>query len=139
MARRSAPSRPSAACPGRWLLVRMKSRRGMPKGVARGPRLLSNSPVPCIHVLTSLFVAVLMAGQAAPAPPIATSEFVFETVPFASAHASTIAQTPSGLVSAWFGGTREGAADVGIWVSRHLKGAWTAPIEVATGVQPDGT
>ena len=28
--------------------------------------------------------------------------------------------------------------DVGIWVSRYVKGAWTAPVEVATGVQPDG-
>jgi predicted neuraminidase len=41
-------------------------------------------------------------------------------------------------VTAWFGGTREGAADVGIWLSRHVTGAWTPPIEVATGIQPDG-
>jgi predicted neuraminidase len=43
------------------------------------------------------------------------------------------------LVAAWFGGTRERAPDVGIWVSRHVGGAWTAPVEVATGAQPDGT
>ena len=67
------------------------------------------------------------------------AEFVFETAPFASAHASTIVETKDGLVTAWFGGTREGAADVGIWVSRRVQGAWTPPIEVATGVQPDGT
>jgi len=66
------------------------------------------------------------------------SEFVFETAPFASAHASTIVETRSGLVTAWFGGTREGAPDVGIWLSRHARGQWTAPVEVATGVQPDG-
>lgn len=66
------------------------------------------------------------------------SEFVFETAPFASAHASTIVDTRSGLVTAWFGGTREGAPDVGIWLSRQERGQWTAPVEVATGVQPDG-
>ena len=100
---------------------------------------MSNSPVANIHVLAPLVLALLIAGQPAAAPPVIRSEFVFETVPFASAHASTIAETPAGLVSAWFGGTREGAPDVGIWLSRHLKDAWTPPIEVATGVQADGT
>ena len=69
---------------------------------------------------------------------VAGSEFVFETAPFASAHASTIVETRDGLVTAWFGGTREGAADVGIWLSRHVTGEWTPPIEIATGIQPDG-
>jgi predicted neuraminidase len=66
-------------------------------------------------------------------------EFVFESAPFASAHASTIVQTREGFVAAWFGGTREGASDVGIWVSRRVNGKWTPPVEVATGVQTDGT
>jgi predicted neuraminidase len=65
-------------------------------------------------------------------------EFVFEAAPFVSAHASTIAETTDGLVAAWFGGTREGASDVGIWLSRRVQGTWTPPIEVATGAQPDG-
>jgi predicted neuraminidase len=58
---------------------------------------------------------------------------------FASAHASTIAETPDGLVAAWFGGTREGAKDVGIWLARRDRTGWAAPVEVANGVQPDGT
>jgi predicted neuraminidase len=85
-------------------------------------------------------LAALLASLPAIAQsgPVIGSEFVFETAPFASAHASTIVDTPDGLVTAWFGGTREGAADVGIWLSRRVNGAWTPPIEVATGVQPDG-
>lgn len=66
-------------------------------------------------------------------------EFVFEAAPFASAHASTIVETRGGLVAAWFGGTREGASDVGIWLSRRVDGKWTPPTEIATGVQPDGS
>jgi predicted neuraminidase len=66
------------------------------------------------------------------------AEFVFETAPFASAHASTLVETKDGLAVAWFGGTQEGAADVGIWLSRRVNGAWTPPIEIATGGQPDG-
>lgn len=49
-------------------------------------------------------------------------------------HASTIVQTTNGgLVAAWFGGTREGNQDVGIWVARLVDGKWTRPIEVADG------
>ena len=80
-----------------------------------------------------------LTAQSGAAAAIVHSEFLFETAPFPSVHASTIADTRDGLVAAWFGGTREGAPDVGIWVSRHAKGAWTAPVEVATGVQADGT
>jgi predicted neuraminidase len=78
------------------------------------------------------------AADARFAQGISASEFVFETAPFASAHASTIAETRDGLVAAWFAGTREGASDVGIWVSRRVQGAWTPPIEVATGMDSDG-
>lgn len=61
--------------------------------------------------------------------------FLFEDAPFPSAHASTIADGGRGLVAAWFGGTREKHRDVGIWVSRRMEGVWTAPVEVADGVQ----
>src|SRR5438105_12890698 len=90
--------------------------------------------------LSLIALAALVASPAAgPQPaPVIVSEFVFETAPFASAHASTIAETSDGLVTAWFGGTREGAPDVGIWLSRRVKGVWLPPIEVATGVQADG-
>lgn len=77
----------------------------------------------------------------APAAPavVLKSEFIYETAPFPSCHASTIAEpTGGGLVTAWFGGTAEKNPDVGIWVARLDGGQWTAPVEVANGVQPDG-
>jgi predicted neuraminidase len=71
------------------------------------------------------------------------SEFIFDTAPFPSCHASTIVETTDGvLVSAWFGGTQEKHPDVGIWLSRKVDGKWTRPVEVADGVQqrkPDGS
>ena len=69
---------------------------------------------------------------------IVSSEFIFETAPFPSCHASTIAETGGGLVAAWFGGTRERNPDVGIWVARRDKTGWSRPVEAANGLQPDG-
>ena len=91
-------------------------------------------------IAASLLAVGLVSSQITAIALEPTSvEFVFESAPFASAHASTIAETRDGLVAAWFGGTREGANDVGIWVSRRVAGKWTSPVEVATGTQPDGT
>jgi predicted neuraminidase len=64
---------------------------------------------------------------------ILKSEFIFDNAPFPSCHASTIAETKSGLVAAWFGGTAERNPDVCIYVSRHEKGQWTPPVAVADG------
>ena len=69
---------------------------------------------------------------------IVHSEFIYENAPFPSCHASTIEETKAGLITAFFGGTDEKNPDVGIWVSRHENGKWTAPVEVANGVQSDG-
>lgn len=74
-----------------------------------------------------------------PAAGILSRGYVFGDLPTASCHASTIAETaPGTFIAAWFGGTAEGKPDVGIWTSRLENGAWTKPVEVATGVQPDG-
>jgi predicted neuraminidase len=69
---------------------------------------------------------------------VAREEFVFTNAPFPSAHASSIVETSTGLVVAWFGGTREKHPDVGIWLSRRDSTGWSTPIEVVTGKQPDG-
>ncbi len=63
------------------------------------------------------------------------SEFLYEKAPFPEVHASTIAETPAGLICSFFGGTEEKNDDVGIWVTRQIEGAWSAPVEVANGIQ----
>ncbi len=73
-------------------------------------------------------------------PGLLKSEFIYETAPFPSCHASTIVEPAvgGGLVAAWFGGTDEKNPDVGIWVARNEGGKWTAPVEVANGIQAKG-
>lgn len=64
--------------------------------------------------------------------------FIYESAPFPQCHASTITETPGGLVAAWFGGLKEKDPSVGIWVARNESGMWSEPVEVADGVQLDG-
>jgi len=66
-------------------------------------------------------------------------EFVATMPTTPQSHASTIVQTPDALVAAWFGGRQERDPSVGIWLSRKLAGSWSEPVEVADGVQLDGT
>jgi predicted neuraminidase len=71
-------------------------------------------------------------------PGVVMAEFLFAEAPFAACHASTLASSGEALVAAWFAGSREGQADVGIWVARKQGEHWSAPVEVATGQSPDG-
>ncbi len=71
-------------------------------------------------------------------PGFVTEDFVFTNAKFPQCHASTLCQTTRGLVAAWFGGTKEKAKDVGIWVSYHDGGGWSAPKEWANGIQHQG-
>ena len=81
-------------------------------------------------------ILLVMNAAADTQPGLVKSEFIFDTAPFPSCHASTIVEAKeNGLVSAWFGGTHERHPDVGIWLSRETGGHWTAPSEVANGVQ----
>lgn len=96
--------------------------------------------------LAAIFVIGLSAAsvaQSSTLPGVLKSEFIYETAPFPSCHASTIAETTKGtLVTAWFGGKYEKHPEVGVWVSRQIEGRWSAPVEVANGVQyqkPDGS
>ena len=61
--------------------------------------------------------------------------FPLDHRPTPQCHASTIAETPSGMVAAWFGGKHEKNQDVGIWISHLVDGKWDRPVEVANGIQ----
>ncbi len=99
---------------------------------------------------TVLAAGVIIAAAAAPCPageyaipdPAApgaggcvSGELIYplDEKPTPQCHASTIEATPGGLVAAWFGGKGEGAADVGIWVSRNTGSGWSKAVEVVDG------
>lgn len=90
----------------------------------------------CMNYL--LFTLSFFMIQTAMAQPLVQHEWIYEQAPFPQCHASTLAETPRGLVAAWFGGQYERHPDVGIWVSHRAGEKWTPPVEVATGIQPDG-
>src|SRR6188508_562773 len=89
-------------------------------------------------VLSWATVSVAQDSKVAGGDPlpvgVVSREFIYETAPFPQCHASTIEATKSGLVCAWFGGTKEKHPDVGVWFSRHDGKAWSAPVELANGV-----
>jgi predicted neuraminidase len=68
---------------------------------------------------------------------ILTDQFIFESAPFPSSHAATIAETDKGMIAAWFGGTKEGYKDVCIWTSHLVNGKWSAPVMAADGILND--
>jgi len=99
---------------------------------------MSQSAVCTLACLTFVSITACVADD----PAIIQHEFIYETAPYPECHASTIEETPAGLVASWFGGTSERDPDVGIRVSRHINGQWTPSVEVANGIQytlPGGT
>ena len=68
---------------------------------------------------------------------IITNEFLYEKADFPQCHAATIVETTNNdLVSAFFGGTREGSPDVCIYTCRKDKGSntWTKLTLAADGI-----
>lgn len=80
-----------------------------------------------------------MSGNRDESTVLVKAEFVYVSAPFPSCHASTLAETEEGLIAAWFGGEYESHSSVGIWTARFVGGRWSEPVEVATGLQTDGT
>ena len=62
-----------------------------------------------------------------------TKTDIFESAPFPSCHAATLVETGRGILAAWFGGSREGAADVCVYTARLEGGRWSPPRLVADG------
>lgn len=93
--------------------------------------------------LLAAFASLFGAAQAAPASTSASGltkvreQFIVDPPPTPSSHASTIEDTPGGLVASWFGGTAEKEKDVCIWVARQQDGKWLPPVKVADGIEPD--
>lgn len=65
--------------------------------------------------------------------PIIFTEFILQRAPFNECHAPTIVETTEGLAVAFFAGSREGGADVGIWFATRELHGWSSPRLVATG------
>ncbi len=84
-------------------------------------------------MMTALALASLWMQD--PRPGVVKEEFIYEEAPFPQCHASTIVETRGNLVAAWFGGTREGHADVGIWTARREDGGWSKPALAADGTE----
>lgn len=89
-------------------------------------------------ILIAAAAAALMNSQAQQNPAaILKSEFIADPLPTPSCHASTIVESEGVLMAAWFGGSEEGALDVGIWYSRLEDGKWTKAVEIANGRYPE--
>ncbi len=95
--------------------------------------------LPSMILLLLILIMLIPGVPRTDDPAIVKSEFIGETATTPQVHASTIAETETGLAAAWFGGTREKNPDVGIWLSLYQDGKWSTPVEVANGVQPDGS
>lgn len=99
------------------------------------PRRLSRGLALSLIALT----ATMTMGEEGPArfPGWLSEDFVFTKAEFPECHASTLCETERGLLVAWFGGTKEKAKDVGIWLSHRDTAAadWSIPKEWANGVQ----
>jgi predicted neuraminidase len=87
--------------------------------------------------LMSALTSLQAAEGTAPASEAAVvkTEFLVEEPPFPSSHSSTIVETRSGLLAAWFGGSHERSPDVSIYLSRNEGQGWSSPEEVANGIK----
>ena len=72
-------------------------------------------------------------------PAVLSREFVYETAPFKSCHASTLIETDAGPACAFFAGDDEGEPNVEIWFTIRSGTSWSPVRSIATGVQPDGS
>ena len=71
-------------------------------------------------------------------PSLLVREYIFDSVPFAACHASTLVALPRGkIMAAWFAGPHEGHREVSIWLAIRNGNSWEKPREVANGIIND--
>ena len=81
----------------------------------------------------SLFIFFICSYSLVRAQTVSSSQFIYDTASFASCHASTIVETPKGIMAAWFGGKFEGDRDVNIYASWFINNRWSTPTLIADG------
>ncbi len=86
-----------------------------------------------------LFIFFICNFSLLRAQTVHSAQFIYDTASFASCHASTIVETPKGIMAAWFGGKFEGDKDVNIYASWFANNAWSRPIQIADGYINDST
>lgn len=85
-------------------------------------------------------LANLLANEDRLRQPVLRSAIANADATYPECHASTLVEVaPGRLVGAWFGGTRERNPDVGIWVAHYENNKWGTAVEVANGIQADGS
>ncbi|MDZ7371183.1 MAG: exo-alpha-sialidase [candidate division KSB1 bacterium] len=69
-----------------------------------------------------------------------SAEFIFPPYgpPTPMCHAATLVETREGILAAWYGGSAEGAEDVGIWSARLTASGWSEPTLIAEGITESG-
>lgn len=82
------------------------------------------------------FFAISFFGNA---QTVSSTQFIYDTASFASCHASTIVETPKGILAAWFGGKFEGDKEVNIYASWLVNNKWSTPFILAEGFMGDST
>jgi len=80
-----------------------------------------------------LFIFFVCISSLVSAQTVNSSQFIYDTASFASCHASTIVETPKGIMAAWFGGKFEGDRDVNIYASWFINNKWSEPFQIADG------
>ena len=110
-------------------------------------RLVSSETMHRIRIVAALGMAAFSIwpafaqplGDAAIAqqPGFVRSEFIAQTPPTVTSHASTIVESKDDLLCAWAGGSKDRAPDVSIWASRNSGKGWDEPVELANGVNDE--
>jgi predicted neuraminidase len=91
-------------------------------------------------VTLPIFLTLAASSSSLAGPPVVVSKaFIYDQdPPTPSCHASTIVEGRRGFLAAWFGGTDEGESDVCIYLARREGEAWSKPVKIIDGIQPDG-